>query len=570
MSEQKSLFLTIIISLTILLSWQFFIPKSTVISDQSTVISDQTTNVVVHQDVTTEISTAPKVVNQSIAFTETNAVSEIPRVKISTPNFSGSISLLGARIDDLNLVKFHEDPEPNSPEVKLLSPNNGADAYYAEFGFVSSDTTTKDIVPGPNSLWTSSGQTLTPDNPIVISWNNNKGLNFTIKYSVDADYMFNVTHKVENTSNDSITLFPYALVSRRGTPNTKDIYILHEGALGVLNSTLKEVKYQKLRDEHQIEEKSVGGWIGFTDKYWLTALIPDQNMEISTRINWRSVDTVDCYQTDWLGSGLNVVSGGTAETSSHFFAGAKELAKLDYYSEKLGVPRFDLAIDFGWFYFLTKPFFLFLRFINSQVANFGIAIMIFTIIVKSAFFPINNKSYKAMSKMKKLQPEVKEIQSSFSGDRSRVSQEMMALYKREKVNPVSGCLPILIQIPVFFALYKVLYVTIEMRQAPFFGWINDLSMPDPTTIFNLFGLIQWTPPEILHIGIWPLIMGLTMFMQQKLNPTPADPIQAKIFMFLPIIFTIMLANFPAGLVIYWAWNNLLSILQQWLILKRLK
>ncbi|PKU26215.1 membrane protein insertase YidC [Telmatospirillum siberiense] len=573
MNEQKNIILAIALSVAILLGWQFLMPKPATPPGQTP--SGQTDT---QAGPDKQTSAVPKVPDQQTsavvpavvsAETRAAAIAQAPRVKISTPSLSGSFSLMGGRIDDLDLVHFHESPDPASPEITLLSPGAGAGAYYAEFGFVAADAKDKDAIPGPDTLWTASGQTLTPDTPVTLTWENGHGLKFSRTYTVDANYMFSVTQKVENTGSSPITLFPYALVSRWGTPKTQDIYILHEGALGVLDGTLKEMKYKKLReDEHLVEAKSTGGWIGFTDKYWLTALIPDQSMPISTRMNWRAVDGVDRYQSDWLGGGLTVAAGASSETTSHFFAGAKELAKLDAYGEKLGIPRFDLAIDFGWFYFLTKPFFYFLRFIHSEVANFGIAILIFTVIIKGAFFPIANKSYKAMSKMKKLQPEVKKLQERFGDDRARLNQEMMALYKREKANPVSGCLPILIQIPVFFALYKVLYVTIEMRQAPFFGWIKDLSVPDPTTIFNLFGLIPWVPPEFLHIGIWPLIMGVTMYLQQKLNPAPADPIQAKMFTFLPIIFTFMLASFPAGLVIYWAWSNTLSIAQQWLIMRR--
>jgi YidC/Oxa1 family membrane protein insertase len=578
MNEQRNIILAIVLSVAILIGWQVLAPVKPppptpqAVQTQTPAAPTPAPQMPVSAPPTvapplppsqTASAPAPVIAGEARAA----AITAAPRVKISTPSLSGSFSLIGARIDDLDLVRYRETPDLKSPQITLLSPAIGPGAYYAEFGFVPSDG--KEAVPGPDTRWTASASTLTPESPVTLTWENGQGLRFIRTYAVDANYMFSVTQKVENNGTMPVTLFPYGLVSRWGTPKTQDIYILHEGPLGVLDGTLKEAKYKKLReDDHVIEEKSTGGWIGITDKYWLTALIPDQSMAIQARMSWRSVDNVDHYQTDWLGAGLTVAPGGSSEITSHLFAGAKELSKLDAYSEKLGIPRFDLAIDFGWFYFLTKPFFYFLRFIHSQVANFGIAILIFTIVIKGAFFPIANKSYKAMSKMKKLQPEVKKLQERFGDDKARLNQEMMALYKREKANPVSGCLPIIIQIPVFFALYKVLYVTIEMRQAPFYGWIKDLSVPDPTTVFNLFGLIPWTPPEMLHIGIWPLIMGVTMFLQQKLNPAPADPIQAKMFTFLPIIFTFMLANFPAGLVIYWAWSNTLSILQQWLIMRR--
>jgi len=565
MNEQRNIILAIVLSVAILLGWQFLSPKPPTPpvkapAEQQAAVPQPPAGLAPNS-AGSQI-TVPELTAESRA----QALAQAPRVTIETPSLKGSFSLLGARIDDIDLVNYHETPQADSPAITLLSPAAGNGAYYAEFGFVAG---AKEAVPTADTLWSASGNHLTPTQPVTLTWDNGQGLKFTRVYTVDDNYMFTITQKVENTGTAAATLYPYGLVSRWGTPKTQDIYILHEGPLGVLDGTLKEMKYKKLReDDHLMEVKSKGGWIGITDKYWLTALVPDQGMPVDARMSWRNVDGIDRYQTDWLGDALPVAAGASIETTSHFFAGAKELSKLDAYGDKLGIPRFDLAIDFGWFYFLTKPFFYFLRFIHSQVANFGIAIMIFTVVIKGAFFPIANKSYKAMSKMKKLQPEIKKLQERFGDDRARLNQEMMALYKREKANPVSGCLPIVIQIPVFFALYKVLYVTIEMRQAPFFGWIHDLSVPDPTTLFNLFGAIAWNPPQMLHIGVWPLIMGVTMFLQQKLNPAPADPVQAKMFTFLPIIFTFMLANFPAGLVIYWAWSNTLSILQQWLIMKR--
>ncbi len=573
MNDQRNVILAVVLMVAILMGWEYLMPKRPVpppAPQQTTqgpaALPGAPAATAPTPAVPGQPPTAPAPV-ADLAQARAAAIAQTPRVAVDTPALRGSISLVGARFDDLSLVNYHETPDPKSPDITLLAPAVGPDAYYAEFGWVPSDT--KQPLPGADTRWTANGNKLTPDTPVTLSWDNGQGLRFTRTYAVDSTYMFTITQKVQNTGPAAVTLFPYALVSRWGTPATQDIYILHEGPLGVLDGTLKEAKYKKLReDEHVVELKSTGGWIGFTDKYWLTALVPDQAMPIDARMSWHSVDNLDRYQTDWLGTAMTVEPGKTIETGSHFFAGAKELSKLDAYSTEYNIPRFDLAIDFGWFYFLTKPFFYFLRFIHNQVANFGIAILIFTVVIKGAFFPIANKSYKAMSKMKKLQPEVKKLQERFGDDRARLNQEMMALYKREKANPVSGCLPILIQIPVFFALYKVLYVTIEMRQATFYGWIKDLSVPDPTTVFNLFGLIPWTPPEFLHIGVWPLIMGVTMFLQQKLNPQPTDPVQAKMFTFLPIIFTFMLAKFPAGLVIYWAWSNCLSILQQWLIMKR--
>ncbi|HIJ37608.1 MAG TPA: membrane protein insertase YidC [Rhodospirillaceae bacterium] len=573
MNEQRNILLAIVFSVAILVGWNYvFPPRKPVPAPQEAAQTGSSLPSVPSLGGSAPTPPGPPLPAQAGPVQTAEARKAVlaaePRLPVITPNLHGSISLAGARIDDLTLVRYHDTPQLDSPEITLLTPAGGAGAYYAEFGWVAGEG--KAAVPTAETRWTASSDHLSPDNPVTLTWDNGQGQRFVRRYQVDNDYMFTITDRVENSTNKAVSLFPYGLISRWGTPATQDIYILHEGPLGVLDGTLKETKYKELREkDHLVELNSKGGWIGFTDKYWLTALVPDQATALQARISWHSVDSLDRYQTDWLGQAVTAEAGKPIEYTSHLFAGAKELGRLDAYGESLGIPRFDLAIDFGWFYFLTKPFFHFLRYIHSQVANFGIAILIFTVVIKGAFFPIANKSYKAMSKMKQLQPEVQKLQERFADDKTRLNQELMALYKREGANPVSGCLPIMIQIPVFFALYKVLYVTIEMRQAPFFGWIHDLSAPDPTTLFNLFGLIPWDPPfEMLHIGIWPLLMGITMFLQQKLNPQPTDPVQAKMFTFLPIIFTFMLAKFPAGLVIYWAWSNLLSILQQWLIMKR--
>jgi YidC/Oxa1 family membrane protein insertase len=386
--------------------------------------------------------------------------------------------------------------------------------------------------------------------------------------AVDENYMFTVTQRVENTGGEAVTLHPYALVSRHGTPQTSGFFILHEGPIGVFDNTLREVDYDELREEGVISQATTGGWIGITDKYWLAAVIPDQNDPVEARFVHQRSDNIDIYQTDFTGGAVAIGPGETVESTSRIFAGAKRAQLLDHYAQTYNIAHFDRAIDFGWFYFLTKPLFYFLIYIQRYVGNFGIAILVLTVVIKLLFFPLANKSYKAMSQMRRLQPEMLKLRERFGDDKMRLNQEMMALYKREKVSPASGCLPMLIQIPVFFALYKVLFVTIEMRHAPFFGWINDLSAPDPTSIFNLFGLIPVDLPQFLIIGAWPLIMGVTMYLQQKLNPQPPDPMQAKIFMMLPVIFTFMLAQFPAGLVIYWTWNNVLSIIQQWVIMRR--
>lgn len=489
------------------------------------------------------------------------------RIRVNTPALHGSINLVGGRIDDLTLADYHVTPDPKSPEIVLLAPAAAPDAYYAEFGWVPETPG----VPTPNATtrWTVQGTpTLTPDQPVTMSWDNGQGLVFERTVAVDRNYMFTVTQRVRNTGTEPVRLMPYSLAARHGTPHTSGFYILHEGPIGVFDGTLLEEKYTDLKSAGTVTRQTTGGWIGFTDKYWLVSIVPDQQEATTARFLYTQRGTQDRYQIDALGKVREVAPGSVAEDTSRLFAGAKQVRLLDAYEKQFGITRFDRAIDFGWFYFLTKPFFYALDFLAGLIGNFGVAILVFTVFVKAVFFPLANKSYKAMSKMKKLQPEMMKLRERFGDDKMRMNQEMMALYKREKVNPVSGCLPILVQIPVFFALYKVLFVTIEMRHAPFFGWIKDLSAPDPTTIFNLFGLIPWDPPAFLMIGIWPLIMGVTMWLQQKMNPAPPDPVQQKVFAILPFMFTFMLAGFPAGLVIYWAWNNLLSIAQQWVIMRK--
>lgn len=494
-----------------------------------------------------------------------------PRIKVRSARLHGSIALRGGRFDDLTLARYHETLDPSSPEIILMSPQGAENAYFADFGWVGPAGVT---VPDANTLWTANGDTLSEAKPLSLTWDNGKGLRFTRTIAVDENYMFTITQRVENTGTEPVTVHPYGLISRHGTPEVTGYVILHEGPLGVFDGQLKEVDYddEDLQKKDGIRQSTTGGWIGITDKYWLAALVPDQKSKVNTRFIHFREGTQDKYQVDYLGDGMVVAPGASVEAANRFFTGAKEVKLLDGYETNLDISRFDLAIDFGWFYFLTKPIFYALIYINEHVGNFGVSILLLTVLIKILFFPLANKSYRAMSKMKKLQPEMVKLRERFGEDKARLNQEMMALYKREKANPASGCLPMVIQIPVFFALYKVLFVTIEMRHAPFFGWIKDLSAHDPTTIINFFGLLPYSPPDFIpaaaNIGIWPLIMGVTMFLQQRLNPQPPDPIQAKIFMFLPIFFTFILAQFPAGLVIYWAWNNTLSIIQQWVIMRR--
>jgi YidC/Oxa1 family membrane protein insertase len=570
MENQRNLILAIALSVAILIGFQYFFEHPKVPAPQPSPVTEQsqpaTPGAPAQTGAPPQAGAPAATAAAAPSETREQAIAEAPRVKIDTPRLHGSISLVGGRIDDLTLANYRETVDPNSPEIVLLAPPKSPHPYFVETGWVPAERSVK--TPDSETRWTASGgTTLTPSSPVTLTWDNGADLKFTRTISVDDNYLFTVKQTVQNTGSAPVTLFPYGLITRVGTPETSGYYILHEGLLGVLGGTLKEIKYHDLHDAKPEKFDSVGGWLGITDKYWLTTLVPDQNEAIKATFTHAAQNKVDRYQVDFLGPERVVQPGATAESTSRVFAGAKEVKTIDHYRDEYGIAKFDLAVDWGWFWFLTKPIFQALDFFNHLLGNFGLAILLLTVIVKLLFFPLANKSYHAMSKMKKLQPKMLELREKYGEDKARLNQEMMALYKKEGANPLAGCLPIVIQIPVFFSLYKVLFVTIEMRHAPFFGWIRDLSAPDPTTIFNLFGLIPWTPPHVLMIGAWPLIMGLTMFLQQKLNPQPADPVQAKMFMFLPIIFTYMLAAFPAGLVIYWAWNNTLSVAQQWVIMR---
>ncbi len=573
--EQRNLLIAIVLSVGILIAFQFAFerlrpPQPALPSGGTSVTAPATSGQSAPPARETSSANAPAAsppgtASAHAAEPREAVLAEQPRVKIDTPSLHGSIDLVGARIDDLTLAKYHETVNPNSPEVVLLQPPGTADAYFAQFGWAGTPGVK---LPGAETKWTTSGDQLTPGHPVTLTWDNGEGLSFTRTISVDKDYMLTVDDAVKNAGSTPVELTPYGLISRGGTPPVSGYYILYEGPIGYLDGAIRDVKYASLTPDKPTDFTSAGGWLGFTDKYWLTALVPPQGETIKAQFR-KAVGPgqIDHYQVDYTGNPVTVPAGGTASTSTRFFAGAKELNLLQSYTAS-GIPLFDYAIDFGWFWFLTKPIFRILLVLEGLLGNFGLAILLFTLLVKLAFFPLANKSYNAMSKMKLLQPEIQKMRERFPDDKARQQQEMMALYKRVGANPLAGCLPIVIQIPVFFSLYKVLFVTIEMRHAPFFGWIHDLSAPDPTSFANLFGLLPFAPPHILMIGAWPLIMGLTMFLQQKLNPQPVDPVQARMFMLLPIVFTYMLAAFPAGLVIYWAWNNLLSIAQQWTIMHR--
>lgn len=497
------------------------------------------------------------------------AVGLTPRVTFSTAELTGSISLKGARIDDVQLVKYRETIDPKSPPVPVLSPVGSAHPYYAEFGWSSSDPAIK--VPGPDTVWTSDQPTVAPGKPVKLTWDNGEGLIFGLTVSIDEFFMFSVKQSVENKTDKPVTLFPWSLIVRYGEPVYEGMYILHEGPYGVFNGTLKEFSYSDFKGNKQQKIATTGGWVGITDKYWMATLIPDQQSKVDVSIKQTGAGADVKYQIDYVAGGVTVAPGASATTDAKLFAGAKIARVISDYESRYGIEKFDLTIDWGWFWFFTRPLFWLLEWLYVHLGNFGLAILTLTVIVKLVFFPLANKSYAAMSKMKALQPEMEKLKERYGEDRQRMNQELMQLYRREKVNPAAGCLPILVQIPVFFALYKVLYTTIEMRHQPFYGWIKDLSAPDPLTILTGFGLFPWDVPPFLsffNIGIWPIIMGVTMYLQQKLNPQPTDPVQARVFQFLPILFTFMLAPFAAGLVIYWAWSNTLSIAQQYMIMRR--
>ncbi|WEK57409.1 MAG: membrane protein insertase YidC [Candidatus Brevundimonas phytovorans] len=506
------------------------------------------------------------------------------RVPIQTPKLKGSLSLQGARIDDLYLTDYKETLDKNSPPVELFRPQGMEHAYFAQFGW--SGPNVAGGVPGPNTAWTlTKGATLTPTTPVELTWDNGAGLRFTRVIAIDAQYVFTVTDTVANLSGQPITIAPYGRVERQGVPtDLGKQMILHEGAIGTFGGagkfTTEQVKYKDWAKKPRIEKQSTGGWLGITDKYWMAALIPDQKETIEGRFAVRDPDGLNVHEAAMLGATRTIQPGRQIEETQRLFAGAKRNEILAGYEKSLDLPRFVYAIDWGHLFFLTRPIFMIVEFFYGVLGNFGLAILALTVVVKLIMFPLANKSYESLSKMRTLQPKMEEIKKKFKDDPQKQQQETMALYQREKINPLAGCLPIVVQIPVFFALYKVLFVTIEMRHAPFFGWIRDLSARDSSTIWNLFGAIPWDPATLplagtllngpLHLGVLPIVYGLTMWLQQSMNPPAQDPMQRQIFAFLPFVFTFIMAPFAAGLLIYWAWNNILSIAQQYVIMHRFK
>ena len=592
MSDQKNTILAIVLSALVLIVWQVFygmpqMEKQKQIQQQQAQERSQQPPALPQQTPGTVPQTppAPGTAPQAPAqggtvapqtMTRDAALAASPRVHIDTPSLSGSISLKGARIDDLSLIKYRETVDPNSPPIVLLAPSGSPHPFYAEFGW-SPPSGASVKLPTADTLWQQQGSgTLSFGHPVTLVYDNGEGLQFRRTIAVDDKYLFTIKDEVINNSAAPVTLYPFGLISRHGTPQTLGYYILHEGLIGVFGDKgLQEETYADIEKKKEVFFSATDVWLGITDKYWATTLLPDTNAQVAAKFSTGTIgNNIKTYQSDYLGPAQTIAPGGAAAVNGRLFAGAKEVEVVDNYDKLLKLNRFELLIDWGWFYFITKPLFLAMDWIYRHVGNFGVAILIVTVIIKIFFFPLANKSYASMAKMKAVQPEMMAIRERFADDKMKQQQAMMELYKKEKINPIAGCLPIVIQIPVFFALYKVLFITIEMRHAPFFGWIKDLAAPDPTTVFNLFGLIPWDPSHVpligpfLLLGIWPLIMGVTMWFQMKLNPPPPDPTQAMIFNYMPIIFTFMLASFPAGLVIYWAWNNTLSVAQQSFIMHR--
>ncbi len=575
MDNNRNLILAVVLSALVLLGWEYFVARPQ-LAEQQAKQAHQTAQT--HQPAAAAVAgQLPQAKAAAAQLSRDQALKQDgARVTIDTPNVDGSLLLKGARFDDLRLKHYHETVSDKSPEIVLFSPEHTRFPYFAQYGWAA-DASARTAVPGDATVWkVTSGTVLSPNNPVTLTWDNGQGLVFTRTIAVDKDFMFTIADSVANKTKSNVTLFPYALVVRDGVPDEKHYWSLHEGFVGIVGTTLNDPNYDDVKPEKgPTTFHTTGGWLGITDKYWMATLIPPQNEAFDGAYRAQAPDGVKTYQADYRLGGKLVGAGTSLTVTQRLFAGAKVESLLETYRDRDGVPRFDYAIDWGWYFFITKPMFALLDFFYKFTGNFGIAIILLTVTIRLLFFPLANTQFKSMSKMKKLQPQVEALKARFADDRVRQQQEMMELYKREKANPVSGCLPMLIQIPVFFSLYKVLLVTIEMRHAPFIGWIHDLSAPDPTSLVNLFGLLPFDPHAVLpsavaflSIGIWPILMGGTQWLQTKLNPAPADPVQARMMAFMPLIFAFMLAQFPAGLVIYYAWSNSLAIAQQWFIMSR--
>ena len=563
--DTKNVLMAVILSTMIIVGWQVFVVDPELKKEKATTSiqqkDTQQSNASSGKPTAPSLSAKTKAPEKTIS--RADALNQEKRIVLENGKLKGSISLKGALIDDITFKVYKETLDKNSKLVTLLHPKQIKQGYFLESGWASADNLK---VPDNNSLWKlRKNNVLTSKTPIELEWDNQNGLVFMKKIELDDQYLFKITESVQNNTKAPLNLFHYSQITRKEKPEVQNFYILHEGMVGVIDENLQEQKYDDIKEKNQ-KYQGNKGWVGITDKYWLTAIVPEKNKSFNAEFVYE-----DSYKANFILTDPTTINpGATASSSTQVFVGAKEVGAVDGYAETAGINKFDLAIDWGWFYFFTKPLFFIIEFFFKLTGNFGIAIVLLTAAIRILFFPLANYSFASMAKMKALQPEMTRLKDLYKDDKQKIQAEMMALYRKEKINPVSGCLPMLIQIPFFFAIYKMLFVTLEMRQAPFFGWIQDLSAPDPTSLFNLFGLIPWDPPSFLVIGVWPILMGVTMWMQQKLNPAPTDPIQAKIFAFFPLFLTVMLASFPSGLVVYWTVNNVLTMAQQYIIIKKTK
>ncbi len=591
--DKRNLIIAVAAIFVILLAWQFLMPVLFPPDERPRAVVQQTTTDGVPADQVTVTQPSDAVDAPGAGVAEgtpsigdeatRQALAESPRLMIDSARLAGSISLVGGRFDAITLKDYRETADEESPEIELLAPRDSERPYFVDFGWVSGADSVS--LPESGTLWTADREVLTTEKPVTLTWNNGAGLAFTRRIAVDDQFAFSVTQEVRNTSAAPIELAPFARIARFTVPSStlfKPLWIFEDGALGVLGEDYVEGDYEDLQDAFwarqdnpnlppQFRHDVTSGWMGITDKYWLVALIPEQQKRFVGSFEYVPIELgkVDSYQTIFQGEKATLNPGQTISVTNHLFTGAKEISALDHYEQTLGADRFDLAVDFGPAWFLSKPMFHAIDFFNRMTGNFGVAILLLTICVRIVLFPLANKAYASMSRMRKVQPEMIRLRERYKDDKQKMNTELMALYKREKANPIAGCLPLLVQLPVFFALYYMLFVTIEMRHAPFFGWIQDLSAPDPLTFITAFGFLEWPAPDFLLIGIWPIAFGFTMWLQMKLNPQPMEPIQQKILMALPIVFLFLFARFPAGLVVYWTWNNVLSIGQQWLIMRRM-
>ena len=552
--ETKGLYLAVLLSILIIFVVNYFMPTEQMVDRNADSVS-------VAPEISSIEKSEPSTEAQPEKKTPAEIVKQETRIPVKTPSLNGSIRLKGARFDYLNLTKYKQTLEANSPDVELLAPAGSETPYFAELGWLSNDANLK--LPNSETLWKVRGKELTPQAPLTFEWDNGQGLKFVRTVSVDEHYLFTITQTVENNTNNPVVLYPYGLVSRTYNPDSANrSAVVHEGISSVIDGDLEEFKYKDIKEDKPESFELSEGWAGFSDRYWFTAFIFNNGAENTLKFSNNGNET---YQVDFRSAPLTIASGAAASTQVHFFAGAKEIKLLDRYTDEEHIQKLDLAVDFGWYYFLTKPFFYILTFLYGFIGNMGWAILLFAALLRLIMFPVANKSYESMTKMKKVQPKIMELQEKYKNNKMLLQQATMDLYRREKINPASGCLPLFIQIPVFFSLYKVLNISIEIRHAPFIGWIKDLSAPDPLTIST------WSHiplPGLIDIGVWPILMGLTMWIQQKLNPAPANKDQARMFALMPVIFTFMLGHFASGLVIYWTLSNVLSILQQRAIMRK--